>query len=200
MQGTEEWKQARVGKATASEAHKIMMKPDTAGYQQYSTQIAIERIIGEPQGSDYENDYMRDGREFEEVAAVEYELAHNKTQEVGFISHPELEAGASPDKLVGDDGQLEIKNMENHIYMPVLLNQFIPGQYYKQIQFQLWITNRSWCDFVAYARKLPEQLANLNMAVIRVERNEDMINQIDHATRNFLSDVEELEKKIRRMM
>lgn len=51
--------------------------------------------------------------------------------------------GCTPDGLVGDPGLLEAK-------CPQFLYPTIPIYYFAQMTGQLALTNRSWCDFVAW--------------------------------------------------
>ena len=52
--------------------------------------------------------------------------------------------GASPDGLIGEDGLLEIKCPTKRLYSGV------PWHYMAQVQGQLHILDRRWCDFVCW--------------------------------------------------
>ena len=78
---------------------------------------------------------------------------------------------ASPDRLVGDDGLLEIKVLGDASFVDVLENG-VPEKYQLQIQGQLLATGRQWCDFVA---------GNLNtnrFKVIRLKPDKELIGKI----------------------
>jgi hypothetical protein len=78
---------------------------------------------------------------------------------------------ASPDGLVGKRGLLEIKVLRDKSFADVM-NDGVIASHWKQIQGQLWATNRSVCDYVA---------ANLSLKlfiVIRVPRDETFIKML----------------------
>ena len=67
--------------------------------------------------------------------------------------------GASPDGFVGDSGLIECKcKFSQELW------EEVPAHYLAQIQGQLEITGRDWCDFVSWT---PDDLA-----IFRVFRNE----------------------------
>src|SRR5207253_3198758 len=111
-----------------------------------------------------------------------------KVDQVGFIEHSFMAAGASPDGLVGEDGTIEIKcyNSANHI--EVLETQVVPNDHMAQIQGQLWITERKWCDYISFDPDMPE---NAQLFIKRVERDEDYINNLKVEVSIFLDEVDE---------
>jgi len=82
--------------------------------------------------------------------------------------HDNVEAGASPDGLIGEDGLLEIKCPLAHTHVGYLREGVLPPKYIPQVQGQLWVTGRQWCDFVSYH---PE----LKIMIVRVERDDSYI-------------------------
>ena len=80
--------------------------------------------------------------------------------------------------------------------MQLLNTEKIPGKYYKQMQFQMWISGKEWVDFISYAKYWPLSMPGSQMKIIRVYRNEDLISDIEESTWEFLQDVEKLVKKI----
>ena len=48
----------------------------------------------------------------------------------------------------------------------------MPIEYVAQVQGQLWITEKKWCDFLCYAE-------NIKPLIIRVERDEDFIGELE---------------------
>ena len=67
-------------------------------------------------------------------------------------------SGASPDGLVGKNGQLEIKCPSTTTHLNTILMQEVPEEHIPQITWQLACTRREWCDFVSYDPRLPEHL------------------------------------------
>lgn len=94
------------------------------------------------------------------------------------IHHPEFEyVCGKPDGLVLDDGIIEIKspfNPLNHLANIETAEQYKLYKY--QIQGYLWITGRSWCDFVSYDHRFPERL---QIAIHRIERDEPLIAELE---------------------
>ena len=65
LQGTDEWKQARAGKVTASRAKdardKLKSGAPSGKQIAYACQVALERISGRPADATFENWQMREG-------------------------------------------------------------------------------------------------------------------------------------------
>lgn len=191
-QGTDAWFKQRLGKVTASEVKNVMSAKTTAAYQNYKTQIVIEIMTGVRQES-YTSAPMQWGTDNEPIARQEYLMfTGNNVVEVGFIQHPTLEAGASPDGLVNDDGTLEIKCPNSTTHFGTVLSGKLPAMYKPQVQMQLWVSNRQWCDFVSYDPRVSQ---NVQMVIIRVPRDDVYIAKMEQAITEFMEDVnKEVEK------
>jgi putative phage-type endonuclease len=188
-QRTEEWFQARLGKVTASRVADVLSKIKTgesASRRNYKIQLVSERLTGEKQES-YINQAMQDGIDREVFARDRYVQQFGEVEEVGFIQHPTLEAGASPDGLVGEDGLLEIKCPMGTTHTETLMTQEVPSKYIPQIQFQLRCTGRKWCDFVSYNPMFPQ---HLQVFVKRVEADEVYQMELDKEIEAFLLEVQ----------
>ena len=179
-QRTDEWRQARCGKITASRISAVMniLKNGGAGAERrkYIGQLICERLTNEPTPH-FENEAMRHGTETEPLARNAYILATgNLVDEVGFIEHPSIpNAGASPDGLIGDDGLIEIKCPETYTHIETLKTGEIKDDYILQMQWQMECTGRKWCDFVSYDDRLPEKL---RIFIKRVKRDDKLIERI----------------------
>ncbi|HSH42965.1 MAG TPA: YqaJ viral recombinase family protein [Arenicellales bacterium] len=191
MQGTDEWRQARSGKVTASRIADLMARTRNgygASRANYMAEIIVERLTGRPTNG-YCNAAMQWGIETEPQARAAYEFRHDvEVAEVGFIAHPKIEgAGASPDGLVGGDGLVELKCPNTSTHIDIILSGSVPDRYVKQMQFQLACTGANWCDFVSFDPRLPE---HLQLFQRRIERDDDLIGEIETAVRKFLAEVE----------
>lgn len=199
-QHTDEWFQARLGRATASNAEHWMSELRgggvPAGRKVYLATLVLQRInrVAMP---GYQSHAMQYGIEMEPEARAAYAFEANvDVVEVGFISHPRIKmAGASPDGLIGDDGLLEIKCPQPHTHLDTLLRGTIHQRYLYQMQFQLACTGRAWCDFVSYDRNYPEPM---QMAIIRVPRDADVIMKLEHEVQRFLGEVDDTVAALRR--
>lgn len=191
-QRTEEWFDARLGKATASRYADILnvLKNGQPGamHQNYKAQLVIERLTGQ-NTEHFTNSAMEWGIECEPLAVEAYELeTGNVTTDCGFLQHAELEAGASPDKLIDEDGGLEIKCPNTATHISYLRDGKLPSQYRAQVQGGMWISGRKWWDFVSFDPRMPE---NARMFIVRVERDDKYISELEGAVVKFLLAVED---------
>ncbi|MFD0669688.1 lambda exonuclease family protein [Ramlibacter sp. MAHUQ-53] len=190
VQGSPEWFEARLGRVTASRVADVIAKTKT-GYstsrENYMVELALERLTGQRQEF-YTNDAMRWGTDTEPLARAAYE-AHTGAivEEVGLIPHPTIEmAGASPDGLVGRDGQIEIKCPNSATHLKTLRSKSPDSKYVTQMQWQLACTGRAWCDFVSFDPRMP---AGLQLFVTRIERDPKTIAQLEGEVISFLEEV-----------
>jgi len=195
-QRSEEWFKARLGKVTASRVADILAKiksGESASRRNYKIQLVSERLTGEKQET-YINQAMQDGIDREFYAREKYVQQFGEVEEVGFIQHPTLEAGASPDGMVGEDGIIEIKCPMGTTHTETLMSQDVPSKYMPQIQFQLLCTGRKWCDFVSYNPMFPE---HLQVFVKRVEADQDYQKELEVEVKQFLSEVDDVINKLK---
>lgn len=196
-QGSPEWFAQRLGKVTASRVADVIAKTKT-GYStsrdNYMAQLVCERMTGKVAES-YTNAAMAWGTETEPLARAAYEAyADVLVDEVAMITHPTIEAaGASPDGIVGVDGQLEIKCPNTAMHIDTLLTQTVPGKYFTQMQWQMACCGRAWCDFVSYDPRMDE---GLKLFVKRVLRDNAYIAMLEREVVQFLS---ELDAKIKKL-
>jgi putative phage-type endonuclease len=188
IQGSDEWKLARLGKVTASRIADVVAKTKNgwgASRANYMAELLVERLTGIPTAG-YENDAMKFGTATEPEARMEYNLhtAGPGIQQVGFVPHPTIAmAGCSPDGLIDDDGLVEIKCPNSSTHIETLLGKCVPGKYEKQIQFQFACTGRKWCDFVSYDPRMPELM---RLFIKRVDRHQPQIDHLNTAAIGFL--------------
>ena len=189
-QRTPEWFAKRLGKVTASRIADLMAKTKTgpgASRANYLAQLVTERLTGTPTEG-FQSPAMTWGIEQEAAARAAYSARTGVlVDEVDFVDHPTMQAGASPDGLVGEDGLIEIKCPNTSTMLEYLEDRTIPTKYRLQIQWQLAVTGRDWCDFVAFDPRLPE---HLQLLVIREPRNTDLVAEITHEVNRFLAEVE----------
>lgn len=189
-QGTTEWLRLRMGKFTASNFATLFMKPETQGYNNLINQIVFERLTGELPET-YSNGWMDRGKELEPYAREAYEfLTFNMVKQVGFVEQDEW-VGCSPDGLIDSDGILEIKCPKFSTLISYHLSDNPENDYRYQIQGQLAITQRQWCDYFVYHPKLkpilkriyPDEkiitslMVKLNEAIELVKERIEKINQ-----------------------
>lgn len=187
IQGSDAWKALRLGKVTASRVADVVAKTKSgysASRANYAAQLIAERLTGTPAES-YTNAAMQHGTETEPEARSAYEFYQGvSVKEVAFVPHPSIDqAGCSPDGLIEDDGLIEIKCPQTATHLETLLGQGVPGKYETQIQFQLACTGRSYCDFVSYDPRMPE---NMRLFIKRVTRDDKRIAELESEVAAFL--------------
>lgn len=191
-QGTPEWFAARLGIPTASEFSKIITatgKP-SAQANDYSLTLVAERMLGHEVEKWQGNMWTERGKELEQEAADYYELTTGaELQKVGFVTNDAGTAGCSPDRLVGDDGLLEIKCPAAHTHLKYMLDKKLDTAYMPQLQGQLFVTGRQWVDIISY---YPE----LKPVIIRVARNEDYISTLQELLEEFTADIEATQSRL----
>lgn len=170
-QNTQEWLEARRGKVTASMVGAILgLSPNMT--REGALRRMVRDALGEP--AEFTGNIATEyGKSKEDGAATEYHMEHlHYPAKCGFFVHPvETWLGASPDRTVGHDGLLEIK-------CPFSLRAAKPPtfkplgdqpHYYAQMQIQLFVTGRAWCDFYQWAPH--------GAKLERVSRDEDWLDK-----------------------
>lgn len=149
----------------------------------YRQNLVAERITGRRSDSDpFTTEDMKWGV-LNEIAARELyaERTGNVVRDAPYMMHPSLLCGASPDGHVievttGELGNIEIKCLRssNHLYKVIDTND-VPDDYNDQIQMQMWINGRDWCDFIAYDSRVFE---DLQLFIKRVRYDEFYVDNV----------------------
>jgi len=185
------WFAARAGKVTASRFKDVLArnKPTaaqakagepgnpSAARTTYLWQIVTERLTGQPVITP-DAAPLRWGRENEDAARVAYQFTTSaRITETGFIAHPKLPIGASPDGLVSD----------------TWLNG-MPEDHMPQIQGQMWLTGREWADFVSFDCRMP---ADLQLYVQRVKADPEFQSRLEREIIGFSAEVDDIVSRLR---
>jgi putative phage-type endonuclease len=186
-QRSDDWIIARLGKITSTHFSDVLNKK--TGRKTYMMRVLAEILTGEPQPG-FKNAAMEWGIETEPRACDWYSTTMDTPiTQVGFVHRGHL-AGCSPDGYVGDEGMVEIKCPHPSTHAEYILANKLPSQYKPQVQGQLWITGRDWCDFVSFD---PRTIDN-PFWWIRVHPDDEYINELKEATALF---IEELAEKVK---
>jgi len=190
-QGTDEWFAARCGVVTASCFSEIFTsqgKP-TSGAKRpsYMNKLIAESLMGHPAAT-FQSDAMRRGTELEPEARDFYAFNRDcDPVQVGLVYLDNRKViSCSPDALIDDSGLWECKCPLPHTHVDYLLKNKVPAQYVPQVQGQLWVTDREWCDFHSYH---PE----LDSMIIRVNRDDTYIKALASEVEKFVDQM--LEKR-----
>jgi hypothetical protein len=196
-QGSDAWLLARAGIATASQFDAVMAtvkSGESASRRNYRAKLVVERLTGRPVAT-FQSAAMRQGTEREPDARVAYMVRTGAVvDQVGLCMHDTLEAGASPDGLIGKSGGLEIKCPELANHLEYLKLKTEPAEYAWQIQGALWITERDWWDFASFNPEFPE---TLQLVVRRVYRDDKRIKELAAEVARFMDEVRAEETHIR---
>lgn len=196
-QRSQEWRQARAGRVTGSQAKNVIatiQKGEAAGRRDYRAQLVLERLTGIPQDGDYVNADMQRGIDLEPMARAAYESQTGAyVRETGFLAADDLMVGCSLDgDIDGMEGILELKvpRSANHLRHVKAYQQSpnaAPAEHVAQITHNLWVSGAKFCDFASFDDRFPP---HLQLIVIRVMRDEDAIAAYAKKVEAFLAEVE----------
>lgn len=192
-QNSQEWLALRAGKITASHAKDVLAfsKRDGKPLQaraDYAGDILAELLTGEPR-TQVRAAPLDWGHDVEAAARAAYEAETGEmVVQIGFVQHPLLSyVGCSPDGLIGSDGMQQIKCPHNPAVHAMTWRDGMPEEHIPQIQFEMWVTGRSWSDFVSYDPRMP---AHRRLYIQRIERDEALIERIAEASASLWADVQ----------
>lgn len=187
VQGSSEWLKLRLGKFGSTDAQAVAS--NGKGLETKVYEKVAELIIGQPKDH-YINADMERGNELEGMARSAYEIETGRmVKQVGYIEFNERVAG-SPDGLVGEEGLIEIKCPSNTNFVRFAFTRKIDTKYLWQMQHLLYVSNRKWCDFVAFNEELNK------IIIIRVERDEAKIEKIRIGLESAISQLEAVMKEV----
>ena len=200
-QGTDEWLDMRAGVVSGTGFKKVLAKgrgeTPSVGRFDYLVQLATERITGKPADETPVSFWMRRGTELEPLARALYEFdSGNDVDQCAFVylnKHKRI--GVSPDGLIGEDGLWEAKCPKLTTHARYLLDERrCPPAYVAQVQGQLWVTGRKWCDVCSFS-----ELSHIKLMTVRVWRDEEYIDSLADSVSDFLTDLDSMERKLRKV-
>jgi hypothetical protein len=111
-------------------------------------------------------------------------------EEVGFVVPDDTDLfGCSPDGLIGVDGLIEVKCPAPETLIAYHWSGELPDQYRPQVQGQLLVTGRLWCDFWAWHPRVAPFL-------LRVEADPGYQEKILTCLTQLLHEIREIENKM----
>lgn len=191
-QRTDAWRAARLGLLTGSCAADMLAKIKTgeaAARRDLRMRLVCERLTHVSQEDGYVSKDMQRGIDRERDACAAYEAATGVlVRPVGFLAHPTLSAGCSPDGEIDHyTGILEVKCPKSATHLKYLRARQVPPEYAPQILHNLWITGAAWCDFFSFDDRFPAQLQQM---CVRVSRADADLKAYELLVRMFLAEVE----------
>lgn len=193
-QCSQEWFKARLGKITGSSIHKLF-SADSAR-EKYLYTKANEIVTQEYSDSDnFTNVHIERGRFFEETACEEYVIkTFSNVKKVGLVQLGKYVA-CSPDGLVDEDGLIEIKVLDSNNHFQQMLRikkqgrDAIAKEHYWQMQFNMYVCNREWCDYVLYS---PQHLKNnAQLYIYRLEKDPEAYSCIETMLKKSTTKIEQ---------
>jgi hypothetical protein len=193
-QYSEAYDRLKLGIPTSSHFHKIITpqaKPSKQ-WREFACVLIAERIL-QRKIEFYNSPAMERGLIVEAEAADWYEFDQDVTvHRVGFITDDDHTVGCSPDRLIGDEGLLEIKAPLPHTQVEYWISGQVSERFRPQLQGQLYVSRRSWVDIVCWHDVLPN-------VVMRVEPDERFIKTLDRELQILNFFIERVMEKIRAM-
>lgn len=168
-QRSDDWLKIRLGRFGGTDAQAVATAGK--GLETLCYQKVAEIMTGRGAES-YTNPDMERGVELEQTARLNYEIeTSNQVKTVGYIAWGDY-VGVSPDGLISEKGLVEFKCPNDANFIKFLHLREIAPAYKWQVQHQMLVAEREWCDFVVFND-------NLNRSVItRINRDEIMINKL----------------------
>jgi hypothetical protein len=208
-QGSEQWLAVRRGCITGSRFRDCRdYKQPTAAEKKegktrgqpsakllaYAYDVARERCGGTAPAK-FQNAAMRTGIEQESPAVRVYEVRTGYlTEEVGFFTTEDRCFGLSPDRLIDDDGVLEVKTMVSSDTLFAAVAHGDLSDYRDQCLGYLWLLGRKWVDLVLWVPDLD------HLVIHRLERDEDAIEALEADMLAFAALVAENEAALRKAL
>jgi len=159
-QGSEEWKNIRIGRVNTSDSGALVGESNFKTPEQTGKIIAGLETVPD-------NAAMQHGHKYEPYARKWYEKQYNcKVKELGLcVCKWDITIGASVDGIVIDtDGIIEVKSPQK-MYKPLQnyidhvnrgwkpeagYKDHIWKTHYSQMQHAMFVLNKKWCDYIVY--------------------------------------------------
>jgi len=194
-----EWMAARIGSIGGSSISSVV-----AGGQGKMRKNLMYRLAGEIlSGQKYEgysNSHMERGVEQEDQARAEYEFMTGiKVQQIGLIKESEHKH-CSPDGITMPDpsngfeilGIQEIKCVIPSVHVETIIMDRIPPEYVKQCQWNMFICQADWCDFISYSPLIESK----PIWIKRMNRDKKLISELNEGADKFIQELLELVEKV----
>lgn len=180
-----EWEKLRLGIPTSSCFHKIVTPKGKLSKQAdgFMNRLLAEWYMGCPLDdpeSTYQSQWMERGHALEDQAVKSYQFEMGvRPEAVGFITTNNGLIGASPDRLIGADGVLELKCPSPATHMGYMLQRDVDDDYSVQLQGELFVSEREFADIQSYCPGFPT-------VIIRVTRDEEFMKVLSSALGAFV--------------
>lgn len=214
--GTPAWNKDRRGRVTASRFGDVLTQPRSKAAQDagqlsdtahgYLLEVVASTITGHDRVGG-KSAAMARGVDKEADAIDAYGM--ERFVEVGegrILLVKDSLVAVTPDGFIEDDpegpGLLECKCPESKTHLETFFSgagtpenpRLVPEEYVAQVQGQLWVSGRAWCDFVSFDDRFP---GPMQLIRIRAYRNEVYIAELAAKVRRFEALVQERVDQVR---
>ena len=192
-QYSEQWFQETLASVGGSSISSVCAKGQGKMRKNLLYRMAGEYLTGKPYEG-YSNFNMERGLEEEGKSLEAYELITGfEIQKVG-LCRREPHKHYSPDGLIHSDGIAETKSAIPSIHIERIDTDKVEGNYIKQMQWGLFICERTWCDFISYSPLVSVR----PIWVKRFFRDEKLIKEMNDECDKFIKDLLEITNRIKR--
>ena len=191
-QKTDEWRYARLGLFTGSEFHIFL--GDSKTKEDKLWEKMAERRYQDSDAEEFTSPYTERGNVLENEARRIYSVVNECEVKVPGLVEARDEykdwVACSPDGIVGDEGIIEIKCLVAKYFTQYTEDKhkddfYIRPEYRTQVQFNLFVTQRKWCDFIYYHPRG-------GIRIQRIYRDEEYIEKIKTALNNCIERIKEI--------
>jgi len=191
-QRSDEWYSAILGNVGASSIDKVITTKGepSKSRDDYMMTLAAERITGKGEVG-FTTQAMLNGIEREAEARTFFEMVRGvEVKQVGLVYKDEWKlCHCSPDGLIGDNSGFEVKNPLSKTHIKYLLGGRLPTEYFCQVQFSLYVTERtSWWFMSHYPAIKP--------FIVEVYRDEKWIEKCKTELNAFNEELLEMVKRL----
>lgn len=187
-QNSEQWFEIRKGLPTTSKFKDILAKGEGKMRKSYMNWLAAEIITGKP-GESFRRPEFDRGHAMEDEARNFYSFMMNaEPKRVGFVRNGKK--GSSPDSFIGDNALLEIKTQRGDLLIETIGKGEFPAEHFAQVQGQLWVTEREYCDLIVYWPGMPPFIK-------RAYRDSMYIHKLSQAVDLFNDELAQLVERIK---
>lgn len=184
MDRTPEWYLARRGRCTASKRAEQIHNGKAGVWQTMRREIEAELSDGYERDS-FSNIYMEWGNKHEDQALANIELdLGTEADHPGLQFHPRYVcAAATPDFFIDSDisGQIKCPYYEKN-HLKFIYDQTLPSQYYYQVQWEAWVSQRKKIIFGSYD---PRQPLSTRLALIHLDANMEVWDKFESNLERF---------------
>lgn len=146
-QRSPEWEEVRKWKMTGSHGQEI--GNHGKGLITYIEKM-IKKNFSKEVETKFKNKDMERGVELEDDALTAYSFEKNiEIKKVGFVVMNRY-VGVSPDAFCNKDGMAEAKAPNDDNYLKLIKYKKIESKYIWQMNMQMLVCKKKWCDYVAY--------------------------------------------------